>query len=147
MFFSMLFDLQRPSVFNVDSKKSQTSVFFVLSFHFQSKSVFLPFKNSKNNDLETKEQSSVFEVNSTPTTTKEEEVEDLDALMAHYAVFLSKIPTSQQDEAQKDLQAIHEEKNEQQQETEQVASDHNVISFEDFLYIFTVFFVIFQKGK
>ena len=57
--------------------------------------MFLPFKNSKNNDLETKEQSSVFEANSTPTTTKEEEVEDLDALMAHYAVFLSKIPTSQ----------------------------------------------------
>ena len=57
--------------------------------------MFLPFKNSKNNDLETKEQSSVFEVNSSPTTTKEEEVEDLDALMAHYAVFLSKIPTSQ----------------------------------------------------
>lgn len=54
--------------------------------------MFLPFKNSKNNDLETKEQSSVFEVNSTPTTTKEEEVEDLDALMAHYAVFLSKTP-------------------------------------------------------
>ena len=42
--------------------------------------MFLPFKNSKNNDLETKEQSSVFEVNLTPTTTKEEEVEDLDAL-------------------------------------------------------------------